>query len=314
MIYFIKSAIYRISFSRNLFVWATINTPYLKETHFMTAQAITMSTFQPALTGVVNSYAGGTHPAADTNLFTGTQNGITFGPKTDMIAVPSPLVWQLELPGGGVDVSTSQFETSAGYVSAQRTFIETQLRQAGVLSASLGAGWSLAVAQDVAAKAHLAKKLKCEEEAVSGYILAGGLIVMCGLPGSISEAVLCFERGATIDINDDGTVVIGATDQESGNKAVREVKRCTATPEAGKYYKGKVVRIADFGAFVEIFPKKDGLLHISQIDKERIKQVSDVLSVGDEVVVKVIEIDKESGKIRLSRKDAFGHENETEEI
>jgi polyribonucleotide nucleotidyltransferase len=81
----------------------------------------------------------------------------------------------------------------------------------------------------------------------------------------------------------------------------------------GKYYRGKVVRIADFGAFVEIFPKVDGLLHISQIDEHRIKQVSDVLKMGDEVVVKVLEIDPENGKIRLSRKEALGHEGEVEE-
>ncbi len=132
-------------------------------------------------------------------------------------------------------------------------------------------------------------------------------------PGGKNVRKIVEETGATIDIEDDGTVVVGATDQASGNLALKLIKRATASPDAGKYYKGKVVRIADFGAFVEIFPKVDGLLHISQIDNARIKQVSDVLKVGDEVVVKVIEIDAESGKIRLSRKDAFGHESEVEE-
>jgi len=133
-------------------------------------------------------------------------------------------------------------------------------------------------------------------------------------PGGKNVRRIIEETGASIDINDDGRVVIGAVDQASGDRAIREVKRSTATPEAGKYYKGKVVRIADFGAFVELFPKTDGLLHISQIENERVKQVSDVLKMGDEVVVKVLEIDKASGKIRLSRKDAFGHEKEVEEI
>ncbi|MBN1283528.1 MAG: polyribonucleotide nucleotidyltransferase [Proteobacteria bacterium] len=133
-------------------------------------------------------------------------------------------------------------------------------------------------------------------------------------PGGKNVRKIIEETGATIDINDDGTVVIGAIDQASGDMAIKLVKRCTAMPEVGKYYRGKVVRIADFGAFVEIFPKVDGLLHISQIEKNRIKQVSDVLKMGDEVVVKVLEIDPESGKIRLSRKDAFGHEGEVEEI
>lgn len=133
-------------------------------------------------------------------------------------------------------------------------------------------------------------------------------------PGGKNVRKIIEETGATIDINDDGTVVIGAVDQASGDMAIRCVKRSTASPEAGKYYRGKVVRIADFGAFVEIFPKVDGLLHISQIAKERTKQVSDVLKMGDELVVKVLEIDAESGKIRLSRKDAIGHEDEVEEI
>jgi polyribonucleotide nucleotidyltransferase len=132
-------------------------------------------------------------------------------------------------------------------------------------------------------------------------------------PGGKNVRKIIEETGATIDINDDGTVVIGAVDQASGDKAIKLVKRCTATPEVGKYYRGKVVRIADFGAFVEIFPKVDGLLHISQIESHRIKQVSDVLKMGDEVVVKVLEIDPENGKIRLSRKDALGHESEVEE-
>lgn len=133
-------------------------------------------------------------------------------------------------------------------------------------------------------------------------------------PGGKNVRKIIEETGATIDIEDDGTVVIGAMDQAAGDLAIKLVKRSTASPEVGKYYKGRVVRIADFGAFVEIFPKLDGLLHISQIDKSRIKQVSDVLKVGDEVVVKVLEIDPETGKIRLSRKEAFGHEGEIEEI
>lgn len=132
-------------------------------------------------------------------------------------------------------------------------------------------------------------------------------------PGGKNIRKIIEDTGATIDIDDDGTVVIGASDQAAGDKAIKLVKRSTASPEVGKYYRGKVVRIADFGAFVEIFPKVDGLLHISQIDTTRIKQVTDRLNMGDKVVVKILEIDPESGKIRLSRKDAIGHENEVEE-
>ncbi len=133
-------------------------------------------------------------------------------------------------------------------------------------------------------------------------------------PGGKNVRKIIDETGASIDINDDGTVIIGASDQAAGDAAIKAVKRATASPEAGKYYSGRVVRIADFGAFVEIFPKTDGLLHISQISEERVEKVADVLKMGDELVVKVMEIDKASGKIRLSRKEAIGHEDEVETI
>ena len=133
-------------------------------------------------------------------------------------------------------------------------------------------------------------------------------------PGGKNVRKIIDETGASIDINDDGTVIIGASDQISGDAAIKAVKRATASPEVGKFYRGRVVRIADFGAFVEIFPKTDGLLHISQISKERVEKVADVLKMGEEVVVKVLEIDPASGKIRLSRKEAVGHEDDVETI
>ena len=126
-------------------------------------------------------------------------------------------------------------------------------------------------------------------------------------PGGKNIRKIIEETGATVDIEDDGTVVVGSTDQASGEKAIKLVKSHTAEPEVGKYYKGKVVRVVDFGAFVEIFPKMDGLVHISQIDIKRINKVTDVLNVGDEIIVKCIEIDKQSGKIRLSRKEALDY-------
>jgi polyribonucleotide nucleotidyltransferase len=131
-------------------------------------------------------------------------------------------------------------------------------------------------------------------------------------PGGKTIRKIIELTGATIDIEDDGTVIIGATDQASGEKAIRMVKEHTADVEVGKYYKGKVVRVADFGAFVEVFPKVDGLIHISQIDRKRIGKVTDVLNVGDQVVVKCIEIDKETGKVRLSRKEALDYKGPLE--
>jgi polyribonucleotide nucleotidyltransferase len=107
--------------------------------------------------------------------------------------------------------------------------------------------------------------------------------------------------GAKIEIEDDGTVLIAAVDQAAGDKALEMINALTEEPEVGKVYKGVVKSILPFGAFVQILPGRDGLLHISEIDKKRIAHVEDVLGLGDEIEVKVIGIDKE-GKIRLSRK------------
>ncbi|MCK4538756.1 MAG: polyribonucleotide nucleotidyltransferase [Candidatus Krumholzibacteria bacterium] len=107
--------------------------------------------------------------------------------------------------------------------------------------------------------------------------------------------------GAKIDIDDDGTVAIAAVDQASGDAALEMINNITAEAELDKVYKGTVKSIVTFGAFVEILPGKDGLLHISEIDRKRIDRVEDVLELGQELEVKVIGIDRE-GKIRLSRK------------
>jgi polyribonucleotide nucleotidyltransferase len=115
------------------------------------------------------------------------------------------------------------------------------------------------------------------------------------------------ETGVTINVEDDGTVTIASSDAEAAARAVAMVKWLTEEAEVGKIYRGTVKKILDFGAFVEILPGTDGLLHISQISKERVEKVTDVLHEGDEVMVKVLEVDKQ-GKIRLSRKDALGAE------
>ncbi len=107
-----------------------------------------------------------------------------------------------------------------------------------------------------------------------------------------------------IDISDDGNVFISGVDLEKANKALQIVKTIANDPEVGAIYKGKVVRLMNFGAFVEIAPGKDGLVHISKLDKNRVEKVEDIVSVGDEVIVKVMEIDNQ-GRINLSRKDAL---------
>ncbi|MBI5408206.1 MAG: polyribonucleotide nucleotidyltransferase [Nitrospirae bacterium] len=111
------------------------------------------------------------------------------------------------------------------------------------------------------------------------------------------------QTGVKIDIEDTGIVSIASIDETSARKAIDIIKGIVAEAEVGKLYMGKVKRIVDFGAFVEIFPGTEGLLHISQIADKRIAKVTDVLKEGEEVLVKVIEIDK-MGRIRLSRKDA----------
>jgi polyribonucleotide nucleotidyltransferase len=113
------------------------------------------------------------------------------------------------------------------------------------------------------------------------------------------------ETGVTIDVEDDGTVTIASNDAEAASRAVAMVKWLTEDAEVGKTYRGIVKKIVDFGAFVEILPGTEGLVHISQLSKERVKKVTDILQEGEEVTVKVLEIDKQ-GKIRLSRKDALG--------
>ena len=110
--------------------------------------------------------------------------------------------------------------------------------------------------------------------------------------------------GVKIDINDDGNVFVSGVDMDGVKKAIQIVNTIANDPEVGAIYKGKVVRLMNFGAFVEIAPGKDGLVHISKLDKQRVEKVEDVVSVGDEIVVKVMEIDNQ-GRINLSRKDAL---------
>jgi polyribonucleotide nucleotidyltransferase len=124
-------------------------------------------------------------------------------------------------------------------------------------------------------------------------------------PGGKNIKGIIEKTGVKIDIDDSGKVNIASSDDEAAQKAIAMVKELTQEAEVGKIYLGKVRKIMDFGAFVEIFPGTDGLIHISQLAEERVKDVKDILKEGDEVLVKVLEVDKQ-GKIRLSRKEALG--------
>jgi polyribonucleotide nucleotidyltransferase len=119
-------------------------------------------------------------------------------------------------------------------------------------------------------------------------------------PGGKNIRALQEETGTKIDIGDDGSVYIAATDGEGEARARERIEAITEVPQIGRIYTGKVVRTADFGAFVEILPNLDGMVHISQLDTERVNRVEDIVQVGDELTVMVIDIDPQ-GKIRLSR-------------
>lgn len=120
-------------------------------------------------------------------------------------------------------------------------------------------------------------------------------------PGGKTIKKIVEETGAKIDIEEDGHVYIAAVNSEEAAKAIDMINGITAEAEVGKVYTGKVTRLMAFGAFVEILPGKEGLVHISQLSTERVNKVEDVVSVGDEIVVKVTEIDQK-GRINLSRK------------
>jgi polyribonucleotide nucleotidyltransferase len=131
--------------------------------------------------------------------------------------------------------------------------------------------------------------IKIDPEKIRDVIGKGGSVIR-----QITE-----ETGATIDIENDGTVKIASVDGASGREALRRIEMITADVEVGRVYEGKVVRLMDFGAFVAILPGRDGLVHISQISEERVERVSDKLKEGDVVKVKVLEVDRQ-GRVRLS--------------
>src|SRR4029077_15224279 len=120
-------------------------------------------------------------------------------------------------------------------------------------------------------------------------------------PGGKMIRSIIERRGVKIDVEDDGRVNVASSDGDSAARAISIIQELTATPELNKTYVGKVQRITDFGAFVEIMPGTDGLLHVSEIANHRVNNVRDELKEGEQVAVKVINIDP-TGKIRLSRK------------
>ena len=166
---------------------------------------------------------------------------------------------------------------------------EGRLHILGIMNQSLAAPRT-----NVSGHAPRIVTMKVKPDKIREIIGPGGKVIR-----GIIEAT-----GVKMDVEDDGTVRIASVDEEAAKKAIEMVQRIAAEAEVGKIYKGTVRKIVEFGAFVEILPGTDGLIHISQLAPERVRKVSDVLKEGDEVMVKVLEIDRQ-GKIRLSRKEAL---------
>ena len=151
------------------------------------------------------------------------------------------------------------------------------------------------VRSELSAYAPKVMTMKIDPEKIREVIGQGGKVIQ----GIVADT------GAKIDIEEDGTIHIFAETQESGNAAKKAIEAIVEEPEIGRIYKGVVKTITTFGAFVEILPGKDGLCHISKLDKDRVEKVEDVCKEGDTMIVKVMEIDEKTGKISLSRKDAM---------
>ena len=117
------------------------------------------------------------------------------------------------------------------------------------------------------------------------------------------------DYGVSIDVSDDGTVVVGSSDQSSADAAIFAIQSLVKEIEVGEIYTGKVTRIMNFGAFVEVLPGKEGLVHISQLATYRVENVTDEVDVGDEITVLVKEIDQQ-GRVNLSRKAVYADESE----
>lgn len=156
--------------------------------------------------------------------------------------------------------------------------------------------------KDVSKYAPKTSIIKIDPEKIRDVIGAGGKVI-----NKIIE-----DTGVKIDIKEDGTVFVSSVDHDGVNQALKIIEGLTKEVKTGEVYLGKVTKIATFGAFVEILPNKEGLVHISKLDKNRVNKVEDVVSVGDEILVKVTEIDNQ-GRINLSRKDALQDNEEQKE-
>jgi polyribonucleotide nucleotidyltransferase len=198
---------------------------------------------------------------------TGTENGVT--------------AFQLDVKTGGIDMFI--MEKALEQARQGRIFILNKIKE--VISSPR---------EKLAPHAPRIYTMQIKQEKIRDVIGTGGKVIR----GIIEQT------GVKIDIDDEGLIHIASADEGSAQKAIEIIQGIVAEAEVGRIYLGKVKRVVDFGAFVEIIPDVEGLVHISQIAEKRIAKVTDEINEGDEILVKVIEIDK-MGRIRLSRKDAM---------
>lgn len=206
---------------------------------------------------------------------TGTENGIT--------------AFQLDVKTGGINYSI--MEKALEQAKQGRLFILSKIKEA--ISAPR---------EQLSPHAPRIYTMQIKQEKIRDVIGTGGKVIR----GIIEQT------GVKINIDDAGVINIASADETSAQKAIEIINGIIAEAEIGRIYLGKVKRIVDFGAFVEIMPGTEGLLHISQIDFKRIDKVTDVLREGEEVLVKVLEVDR-TGKIRLSRKEAMREKDAVKE-
>jgi polyribonucleotide nucleotidyltransferase len=197
--------------------------------------------------------------------------------------------------GTEAGITSIQMDIKIGGVT--REILERALSQAAEGRKHILAEMAKAIAAprgEISAYAPRITTIKIRPERIKDVIGPGGKVIK----------EITAQTGCSINVEDDGSVSVASSDQSKVAAAIKRIRDLTQDAEVGKTYLGTVRKIAEFGAFVEIFPGTDGLIHISELSDKRVKNVSDVLSEGEEVLVKVISVDR-TGKVRLSRKEAL---------
>jgi polyribonucleotide nucleotidyltransferase len=197
----------------------------------------------------------------------------------------------------GTDVGVTAIQMDIKIAGLDRSIITQALNQAKQARLFILEKMNATIAQpksDFSPYAPRITTIRIKQDRIKDVIGPGGKV--------IKDIVA--KTGCQVDVNDDGKINVSSSDPEAVKRALKMINDLTQEAEVGKVYLGTVSKIVEFGAFIEIFPGTDGLCHISELSEKRVKEVTDVLQEGDEVLVKVIGVDSKSGKIKLSRKEA----------